>query len=643
MKRTFKYLLACTMVAMAAWSCQEKEELKPDEPSDKNVELKAPVLSAGSETLEITEADLEQQILKLSWTDAVPEGNKVSLEYIVYANLASKDMYSNPETYSASSNLEYAFTGAALNELAGKLGVEEGAEAELQFSVYAKPQNSDVESVVSNLVKVRVRTCSAQIEIPETLYIVGSATSAGWDKSKGIPFSKGGDGLYRIEGLEINVVINDTGFKIYLANDGSSDSFFGQDLSSDIFGKAKLYGKEDEEAVNLFQPALMGGYDSGVYTVTFDAENLMMAMTRTGDIEYEVEFGEAVYPQGACFPWGWSFDGPMAKVADKVYEVKNVKCQWGSAGDSGFKLFIADGVWSPYFAQGEDAAKDNITIRLVTDSDVPQFYPGLLGYEDGIYDIRADFNAMKLELTFISGGNEGGGFDESAAIFLQGAAWEKGYPEWGFDRALALVPSEDGLYVSENPIYLNKWCYFKLVMKDWTEWVRDQSASDYWTATPRTKEPDNDCNFIPGNSDPAFIDGEYIVKFDRNTLRLSIEAVESDIDPATAIYLYGGNFINGSADWSFDDRNALVPVGDNVYKSPVPISLGEWTYFKFEKQDWTEWVPDKSAGDYWTVTPRTHDPEDNDGTFSIGNAGLKDGNYWVELDLNTNKVTVTAE
>lgn len=523
MKRTFKYLLACTMAAMAAWSCQEKEELKPDEPSDKNVELKVPVLSAGSETLEITGADLEQQILKLSWTDAVPEGKKVSLEYIVYANLASKDMYSNPETYSASSNLEYAFTGTALNDLARKLGVEEGEEAELQFSVYAKPQSSEVESVVSNSVKVKVKTYSAQIEIPETLYIVGSATSAGWDKSKGIPFSKGGDGLYRIEGLEINVVINDTGFKIYLANDGSSDSFFGQDLSSDIFGKAKLYGKEDEGVVNLFQPALIGGYDSGVYTVTFDAENLMMAMTRTGDIEYEVEFGEAVYPQGACFPWGWSFDGPMQKVAEKVYEVKNVKCQWGSAGDSGFKLFIADGVWSPYFAQGEDAAKDNITIRLVTDSDVPQCYPGLLGYEDGIYDIRADFNAMKLELTFISGGNEG------------------------------------------------------------------------------------------------------------------------NIDPATAIYLYGGSFINGSEDWKFDDRNALVPVGDNVYKSPVPISLGESTYFKFEKQDWTEWVPDKSAGDYWTVTSRTHDPEDNDGTFFIGHEGMKDGNYWVELDLNTNKVTVTAE
>ena len=53
-------------------------------------------------------------------------------------------------------------------------------------------------------------------------------------------------------------------------------------------------------------------------------------------------------------------------------------------------------------------------------------------------------------------------------------------------------------------------------------------------------------------------------------------------------------------------------------------------------------MPDKDAQDYWTVTPRTQEPQNNDGTFSIGNVGLKTGDYWVELNLNTRKVTITA-
>ena len=640
MKLKINYLLACATVMCAAASCQKTPETP--EPSDETVELSAPSLEASSSLVEITEDVLDKNVLVLNWSDAVPEGKKVDLEYVVYANLASRDMYSQPATFSAASRLEYRFNGNSLGELVKGFGVEAGQEAELQFSVYAKPSDTDIESVVSNIVKVNVKTLNDAVKIPETLYIVGSATSAGWDTSKGIPFTKGSDGLYKIENLEINVVIQDTGFKFYFANDGSSDLFFGPDLSSETFGKAKLFTADDGSA-NLFQPA-MNGYTSGMYTIVFNPEELMMTMTRTGDLEQNVNLGNAVYPQGACFPWGWSFDGPMQKVSEKVYEVKNVKCQWGSDGDSGFKIFIAEGTWSPYFAQGEDASKDNVTVKLITDTDVPQFYPGMLGYEDGIYDIRVDFNTMLLTLTFISSGDdtEDEGFNESTAIFIQGGGFTK-YQEWTFDRALALLPSGDGIYVSETPVFLNKWCYFKLVMKDWTEWVRDQSAEDYWTATPRVKTPvDNDCNFIPGNYDSGFIDGEYVVKFDRNTLKLSYEPVKSDIDPATAFYLYGGSFENGAEDWTFNDLNALVPTADGVYKSPKPIHIGEWTYFKFEKQNWEEWVPDKDAQDYWTVTPRTQEPQNNDGTFSIGNVGLKTGDYWVELNLNTRKVTITA-
>ncbi|MBR1573741.1 MAG: SusE domain-containing protein [Bacteroidales bacterium] len=639
-KRFFTILIAAA--AAGFLSCNKvnpaPENSQDPTPSGEAVVLTAPQLTASPAEVTIDQAELEVTSLTLSWTDAVPQGKTAEVSYTVYANLASKDLYAKPVTYPAGKGLEYGFTGRELNALAASLDVPEGAQTELQFSVYAKAASSDIETVVSNIVKVKVSTYKEEIVIPDVLYIAGSATQAGWDVSKGLPMPKFGD-LYRAEGVQINVTIGDTGFKFYFANDGSSDAFFGPDLSSDTFGKAKLY-TEDDGTANLFQPA-RNGYGNGVYTITFDPKELMMTMERTGDITYDVELGEFVYPQGDCFPWHWSFDGPMEKVGEKVYEIKDVLCYWGDNGDSGFKIFIGEGVYSPYFAQGDDATKDKITMQLVGDSEVPQFYPGLLGYENGYYDITADFATMVLTLTPKDGPEQpGGDYDPATAIYVFGGGFEK-YAEWTFDRALALIPQGDGTYVSESEIYLNQWCYFKLEMQDWTEFVRDASADDYWTAAPRTKDPDNDCNFVPGDGISGFSDGYYTVKFDRNTLKVEL-INNSPIDPETAFYLYGGGFENGVADWSFDDKNALVPTDvAGVYVSPGTIWLNQWCYFKFEKRDWTEYVRDTAADNYWTVTRRTWDP-DNDSSFSPGNgfSDWQDGEYKVTLDLNNNTVTL---
>ena len=642
MKKSFSDLFAALAGAFTLFSCDPQVEPDgpdvPDVPEGK-VELVAPVLSANATAVEVSEENLQSAALTLSWTSAVPKDATVSLSYVVYANLASVDLYTSPKTIQ-SRELSLAFTGSELNALVAELkkDVADGDAVELQFSVYARPESDEIEAVVSNIVKATVTTYKEKIDIPSTLYIVGSATTAGWDKSKGIPVQKGGDGKYTAEGVELNLTITDTGFKFYFSNDDSSALFFGPDLSSDTFGKTKLY-TEDDGSANLFQPAL-NGYTTGVYTIVLDVDALMTTLTRTGDIEYNIEFGDAVYPQGSCFPWGWSFDGPMEKTADKVYEVKGVKCYWGDNGDSGFKIFIANGVWSPYFAQGDDATKDNVTIKLVTDSDVPQFFPGLLGYESGTYDIKADFNTMVLTLTKVEDEDPGQSeYDENTAIFLFGDGFEK-YTGWTFDRALALIPQGDGTYVSESKIYINKWCYFKLEMKDWTEWVRDSAAGSYWTATKRTHDPDNDCNFVPGDSDGSWADGDYTVVFDKNNLTLTLTPDAPALDENTAIYLFGGDFFD-SADWEFDNKNALVPVGENIYKSLAPIHLKEWTYFKLEMKDWTEWVPNKATDEPWDATERTHDP-DNDGTFSVGNVGLKDGYYNVEFNRGTKMLTVTA-
>jgi len=631
-------------LAMASFSSCSEKEPEPVNPGEESVELVAPVATASSTTVTVSSDNMSSEALKLSWTSAAPKDKDVAVVYSVYANLASKDLYTSPKVYSAGGQLEYSLKGEDLNSLVSELGAEVGSEVELQFSVYAKSDDDDIEAVVSNVVKVSVATFKEVIVLPSVLWIAGSATDAGWDTSKGIEMPMVGGGVYKAEGVNINVTINDTGFKLYFANDGSSDYFFGPDRKSEVFGTAMLY-TEDDGSANLFQPA-MNGYTSGKYTITFSAPDLKMTMTRTGDLDVKVEYGDNVYPLGSCFDWGWDFTNPMAKVSDKVYEIENVQCKWGDKGDSGFKIFLGEGKWSPYFAMTDDSSNGNIGIRLVTDSEAPQFYPGSIGYANGYYTIRADFNTMTLTLTEGENPNPGDGFDETKAFFLVGGGFEK-YKEWSILRELALVdPDNDDVFVSESPIYLNKWCYFRIAKSDCSQdYSRVQGATNYWTAQLKAK--DDEEPFIPGNANSDWVDGLYTVTFDHTNLTVTCTPASTDgpvVDQTKAFYIFGCNFEGACEDWTFSDDMALMPTTENanIYKTVKPVTLAKWCYFKFEKQDWTEYVRDQTTTDYWKVTPRVKEPADNDKGFSPGDTGFESGSYNVTLNLDDMSVTLTA-
>lgn len=392
MKKTMLLLAAAVLAAV---SCDKTvPEAKPSGEQD-GLKLNVPSLTI-SPTGEISvEEGSETVAATFSWTSAVPEGKDADVSYILYVNDAAADMYSNPAKFETGHALSLGLKSGELAEIVSKMDSE---APELQFAVYAKAADDDVEPVISNTVKAKVSLVGKEQEVPETLWLLGSATVTGWDASKAIPVTAK-DKVYTLEGVELNLTISDTGFKFLFANDGSSNSFFGPDLAAETFGTVKLY-PEDDGTANLFQPAL-NGYGSGVYTIVLNLNIGMMTMTRTGDLQYEVALGDSIYPLGDCFEWKWSFSNPMGKTAEKVYEMKNVHLNFGD-GTNGFKIFIEVDKWSPYFAQTDDSKKDAVGIRLVTDTDQPQFKPGLLGYESGNYDIRADFNDMTLTLTLIS-------------------------------------------------------------------------------------------------------------------------------------------------------------------------------------------------------------------------------------------------
>lgn len=513
--------MAAAVAAVTAVSCV-KEDQKEEKPSGETekIELTAPVLSISPEDEILIEEGSEDVALTLSWTSAVPQGKDADVFYTLYVNDSDADMYTSPLTFEAGHSLNIGLKASDLTSLLEKI---DSKSPELQFAVYAKPADDGIESKISDIVKAKVSLVKKEQDIPATLYLLGSATAAGWEASKAIPVT-GKDKVYTLEGVELNLTVSDTGFKFMFSNDGSSTCFFGPDLSAEAFGTVKLY-LEDDGTANLFQPAL-NGYSSGVYTVVLDLNSYMMTLTRTGDIEYRIELGDAVYALGDCFDWKWSFTSPISKTAENVYEMKNVHMNFGD-GNNGFKIFVEVDKWSPYFAQTDDSSKDKVGIKLVTDTDVPQFKPGLLGYETGNYDIKADFTTMELTLTLVSK-DEKPDFDETKAFYIFGGGFDNGVADWTFDAKHALVETSEGsgVYSTPGTVHLNQWCYFKFDKQDWTEYVRKDGASDYWTATPRTHEPDNDCTFSPGNGFSGWTDGEYKVTLDTNTGKVTVVKAE---------------------------------------------------------------------------------------------------------------------
>jgi len=303
---------------------------------------------------------------------------------------------------------------------------------------------------------------------------------------------------------------------------------------------------------------------------------------------------------------------------------------------------IAKTDWSEDYSRVQDAA-DYWSVQPKASGDEEPFIPGNAdsSWQDGYYMVMFNKNTMKVSYAYVGG-------TENQPFYLNGGAFNDGSEDWALvdDHKLDRVAS--GIYRTTNPVQLKDWVYFKFDTADWAEYVRSQADGvNYWTATPRIYgEHSNDCNFIPKNNDNNWKDGLYNVTLNLRTMSVSCEyygLIPGTIDSSVAFYIYGCNFEGACDDWTFSDDMALMPTAENenIYKTVKPVTLAKWCYFKFEKKDWTEYVRDQTVSEYWTVTARTHEP-DNDKGFSPGDTGLESGTYNVTLNLDDMSVTLTA-
>ena len=455
-----KHLFCLAILAAAALAgCQQKEQQPSEEGGNTSQNgLTAPTLSAGASSVVLQEASAASAALKLDWTAAA---NGVDVSYDLYVNLSSRDLFTSPVKVAAGKALSHTFTHGELNAALTTLGVT--AATEIQFGVYASASGFD--SVLSNLVKLQLTPYSEAFRNPEAVYVIGTATPYAWDLNAALRITPSQTGVYKASSLPLRTmpVSNNQSIKFAFSRDGSDPRFAGQKPGA-AFGEITVV--ETGQGYEFF-PAT-AGYQNGLYDITVDFNTMRFSLTRKGDLPEET-LPDKLWLLGNCFEWTWNFTGTtLDKVSGNVYEAKGINMRFGDDQNPlGFKIFLKENQWSPYFAMAADATKDNVKVMKVEDTDVPQFYPGKLGYTDGVYDIKVDFGAMLA--TFTRKGDIPSGGNLPEVMYLHGGCFT---PVWDFSDDLVLTKTASGIYEGDIAIQeANEWDGFKIwTDKNWTKW-----------------------------------------------------------------------------------------------------------------------------------------------------------------------------
>lgn len=214
-------------------------------------------------------------------------------------------------------------------------------------------------------------------------------------------------------------------------------------------------------------------------------------------------------------------------------------------------------------------------------------------------------------------------------LYLSGGHFSKYNDEWGQVTACPLVPVGDGIYVTENDVYLDIWCYFHIANADYSrDYARVDGAENYWTAHP--KAGGDDKPFIPGNFDSSWKDGYYMVIFDTNTMTVRYACVGGTEN--MPFYLNGYSFLDGKEDWTQPEERKLNRVASGIYKTAQPVKLQKWGGFKFDTLDWTEYVRDNAEGmPYWSVAVKN---DNNGGNNFVPGYDSEIEKHWLSACYN---------
>lgn len=280
-------ILSVLFLALMNTSC---EDVLSDSIQNYNDELK---LSASNQEVVLDERKPNEN-LTFKWTTGTNKGTGAAISYVLQIDKEGNN-FATPLDYQMGKNVfTYSLNWATLNSiLLNTFGVQPGATQKIEARIIATVSNQNVEKQISKVV-VNITTF---VPVSSQLYMVGSATSVGWNVSSAVPMtlSTSQPGTFVYQGP-----LNSGSFKLPVNRDGCwCQDFYTKSATDDTKMVHNIGGSGQDLQWQISR--------AGQYKVTADLLNLT--------IKIETIIGPPftqIFIVGDASPSGWDIDNPKA-------------------------------------------------------------------------------------------------------------------------------------------------------------------------------------------------------------------------------------------------------------------------------------------------------------------------------------------
>ncbi len=371
-----KYLSLLIIALLAAQSCK-KDELNPVLSLNKAQAITNPA-SNGNYVLTFDSKDDVWE--NITWTAAEYNLNNVGKTYYNLEMDVAGNNFAAPINLGTTTELSIELTAGQLNNLLILKGLAPDEPISLELRVSASvEQKSD--KVYSQVVVLTITPFSAPV-ILKQIYLLGSATTVGWDNANALPMTYNLDSNYYE--IVTTLTAGSDKFVKAISKLGAWAPQWGTDASGTSVNGPLVYRPTEDVAD---PPAIPAPDFTSQFKITFDTINLAYEIFEYGDVW--------LLGDGTAAGWDNTKALPFTKVDDdgKYSIITNLE------GGKNWKIIDERGKWAPQW--GTDGAGTPNAGALVLRPTESEPDPSAISTptESGLYLIEIDIVNLTYKVT----------------------------------------------------------------------------------------------------------------------------------------------------------------------------------------------------------------------------------------------------
>jgi starch-binding outer membrane protein SusE/F len=397
------------------------------------------VLSVSGSEIVLTQKQINNSAVSFSWTKGTNMGTESSISYTLEIDKESGD-FSSPVSFPiGKATYEKKFTHGELNAMLLKMGAATNIATIFKARILADVAAEGVETGISTI----SFSVTPYLPVSTTLFLLGSATSAGWDAANAIAMSSTTDDptTFTYKGS-------------MFAGELKFITTKGQLLPSYQMGannSTLVYRSDESQADNKFTIT-----EAGKYLITLNLVDLTINMEKQAGPAYE-----KLYLVGDATPNGWDIGNATEMTQDPDNLFKFTYKGVLKAGD--FKLPVNRNTdWGQDMFMMDSADSSKVYLHHGGDSDDSKWKI----YKENYYTLTVDLEKMTISI-------------EPLALYMVGSATSI---DWDITSALELIQDATNWYIFtwEGPLKAGE---FKFPVNRSSSWGQNMYMRDPNDAT----------------------------------------------------------------------------------------------------------------------------------------------------------------